>query len=386
MSQESDNEKTLEPTEKKKRDAARKGNVLRSREVGSAAAVATGTLLLMQLGPWLFEGLEQVAQASFQFDRASLETVEPGRLFSHAAAVLFPPIVSIGLCVMVVTLTSQLLLGGEGRFVLANLKVKGMRINPATGLKRIFGIQGLIELGKSVLKLILMAALAGWWALRNLPELLGLGRGTLEAQLAYAWQAAISLVGLLVLGLIIIAVVDYPLQQFQRNKQLKMSHQDMRDETKQSEGSPEVKSARRQRQRDLARGGVAGAMKDAQFVIVNPLHFAVALTYDPALAPAPLVLAKGRGETAQAMREIAAEEQLPILQYPALARAVYFTTQTNQMVREELYLAIASLVAFVMALKRGDRARQPVIEVPDALRFDADGRPEDAFNRQSPSA
>jgi flagellar biosynthetic protein FlhB len=117
-------------------------------------------------------------------------------------------------------------------------------------------------------------------------------------------------------------------------------------------------------------------MQEAQFVIVNPLHFAVALTYDPARAPAPIVLAKGRGETALAMREIAAEQSLPVLEYPTLARAVYFTTRPNQMVREELYVALASLVAFVMALKRGARPRRPVIEVPTALRFDGDGRPE----------
>ncbi|MEL7190024.1 MAG: EscU/YscU/HrcU family type III secretion system export apparatus switch protein [Pseudomonadota bacterium] len=155
-----------------------------------------------------------------------------------------------------------------------------------------------------------------------------------------------------------------------------MSHQDVKEETKQAEGSAEMKSARRQRQRDLARGGVASAMKDAQFVVVNPLHFAVALTYDPQLAPAPVVLAKGRGETALAMREIAAEEGLPVLEYPALARSLYFTTQANQMVREELYIAIASLVAFVLLLKRGARPKLPDIDVPQDLRFDGDGKPE----------
>lgn len=155
-----------------------------------------------------------------------------------------------------------------------------------------------------------------------------------------------------------------------------MSLQEVRDENKQSEGSPEMKSARRQRQRDLARGGVAKAMKEAQFVIVNPMHFAVALTYDPDRAPAPLLLAKGRGETALAMREIAAEEGLPVLEYPQLARAVYYTTRPNQMVREELYVALASLVAFVLALKRGQRPRRPVIDVPTGLRFDTDGKPD----------
>ena len=117
-------------------------------------------------------------------------------------------------------------------------------------------------------------------------------------------------------------------------------------------------------------------MKDAQFVVVNPMHFAVAMTYDPDLAPAPVVLAKGRGETALAMRDLAGEMGLPLLEYPQLARAVYFTTRVNQMVREELYIAVAALVAFVLSLKRGERAQMPQIQVPEDLRFDVDGKPE----------
>ena len=162
----------------------------------------------------------------------------------------------------------------------------------------------------------------------------------------------------------------------ERNKRLKMSFQDLKDENKQTEGSPEMKMARRQRQRDLSRGSVGKAMRDAQFLVVNPMHFAVALTYDPARAPAPIVLAKGRGETAMAMREMAMEMELPVLQYPQLARALYFTTRANQMVREELYIAIAALVAFVLSLKRGEHPVMPAVEVPEDLRFDADGRPE----------
>ncbi|MEM7665641.1 MAG: flagellar type III secretion system protein FlhB [Pseudomonadota bacterium] len=375
MSEETSGEKTFEPTEKKKRDAAQKGDVLRSKEAGTAAAIATGGVMLMLTGPWLFDSLTRVAFASFRFDRGALEGFAPGALFAFAAETMLPPIFAIGCAVIALTVASQLLLG-EGRFVPNNLKPKGSRINPLNGLKRIFGTQGLIELGKSILKLVLLVAIAAWWASGSLAGLMGLGRGSLRAQLDYAWDAGSTLVGLLTIGLLIIAMIDYPLQVFQRNKRLKMSLQDMRDEAKQTEGSPEVKMARRQRQRDLARGSVAGAMKDAQFVIVNPTHFSVALTYDPTLAPAPVVLAKGRGETALAMHELAAEGGLPVLHYPQLARAVYFTTRANQMVREELYIAIASLVAFVMSLKRGETPIEPRIDVPADLQFDADGNPE----------
>jgi flagellar biosynthetic protein FlhB len=376
MSEQSAGEKTFEPTERKKSDAARKGDVLRSREVATLAAMAGGGAMLMLVAPWLSRGLTQVAHAGFRFDRAALDGFAPEELFTAAAAALLPPVLAIGLAVIAFTVGAQLLLGQEGRFVASNIQPKGARINPLNGIKRMFGTQGLIELGKSMLKLALLGGIAWNWASANIPTLLGLGRGTLQAQLGFALDAVVALIAMLALGLAVIALVDYPLQRFQRNKRLRMSFQDLRDETKQSEGSPEVRMARRQRQRDLARGSVAKAMQQAQFVIVNPLHFAVALTYDPALAPAPVVLAKGRGETALAMRDLAGEAGLPVLEYPSLARAVYFTTRPGQMVREDLYVAIAALVAFVVSLKRGERPPRPRIEVPAQLRFDADGRPE----------
>ncbi len=369
-------EKNFEATEKKKQDAAKKGDVLRSKELATVAAMATGGLALTMVGPWLFGGLESVALSAFRFDAGALARSDPSSAFGQAASEVLPPIFAMGVAVIIVTLISQLLLGEGSRFNMGAIGFKGSKINPLSGLKRIFGVQGLIELGKSVLKLVLMASIAWYWARENMDAVLGIGRGVLEAQLAFAWEAALSLLFLLTIGLAIIAVIDYPLQRFQRNKRLKMSLKELRDETKQAEGSPEMKGARKQRQRDLARGSVGPAMKDAQFVITNPMHFAVALKYDPDLAPAPIVVCKGRGETALAMRDIAGEEGVPILEYPALARSVYFTTQVGQMVREELYVAIASLVAFVLSLKRGERPRRPDVDVPKDLRFDTDGRPD----------
>ncbi len=375
MAEETPGEKTFAPTPKRRSDAAKKGDVLRSRELATVAVTGAGALALYGLGAWLNEGLGAVARAGLTFDAAALATFDPGEAFAAAAFAALPPVIALGLLVAAAAVASQMLLG-EGRFNAGNAAFKASRINPLAGFKRILGVQGLIELGKGLAKLALLGGIAWMWAKGRMHELLALGTLPLQAQVALGLEAITSLVGVLLIGLLVIAAIDYPLQRFQRDKRLKMSLQDMKEENKQAEGSPEMKSARRQRQRDLARGGVAKAMKDAQFVIVNPMHFAVALTYDPARAPAPLLLAKGRGETALAMREIAAETGLPVLEYPQLARAVYFTTRPNQMVREELYVALASLVAFVMALKRGTRPRRPVIDVPAPLRFDGDGRVE----------
>jgi len=376
MAEETAGEKTFAPTQKRRQDAAKKGDVLRSKELGTLAGTAAGALGLLALGSWLNESLGRIARAGFSFDRAALDGFTPGAALGDAALAALPPVMALGLIVALVTALSQLALGQDGRFIAGNAGFKGSRINPLSGFKRILGWQGLIELGKGLAKLVLLGGIAWWWAGGRVVPLLRLGKLPLEAQVGQSLEAVTSLVGALLIGLTVIAAIDYPLQRFQRDKRLKMSLQDMREENKQAEGSPEMKSARRQRQRDLARGGVARAMKEAQFIVVNPLHFAVALTYDPARAPAPLLLAKGRGETALAMREIAAEEGLPVLEYPQLARAVYFTTKPNQMVREELYIALASLVAFVMALKRGQRPRRPVVEVPTGLRFDGDGKAE----------
>lgn len=378
MAEETAGEKTFDPTPKRRADAAKKGDVLRSRELATAVAIGTGALGLWGLGAWINDALARIARAGLTFDRAAMDGFAPGAALGDAALAALPPVLALGLIVAAVTIASQLLLGPDGRFVAGNAAFKGSRINPLSGFKRILGWQGLIELGKGLAKLALLGTIAWLWSADRIAPLLALGTLPLEAQLASAIDAISSLIGALLLGLVAIAVIDYPLQRFQQGKRLKMSFQEMRDENKQAEGSPEMKSARRQRQRDLARGGVARAMQEAQFIIVNPQHFAVALTYDTARAPAPLLLAKGRGETALAMREIAAETGLPVLEYPQLARAVYFTTRPNQMVREELYVALASLVAFVLALKRkGPPPRRPVIEVPAALRFDGDGRPGD---------
>lgn len=373
MSEQPAGEKTFAPSEKRLRDATRKGDVLRSKELATAIATGVGVGMLALAGPWLMAGLEESMRAGVTFDKADLARFTPLTMVVLAMKAVLLPVLAIGTVVLLATVMSQLAFG-EGRWVGANIAPKASRLNPAQGLGRMFGIHGLIELGKGLLKIGLLGGLAWWWAIGQLPALLGLGRGDLSTQLGMAWHAGLQLLVVLVAGLVLIAMVDWPIQYVRRQNRLKMTHQEMRDEAREAEGSPERRAAQRQRQRELARGGVSRAVKEAQFVLVNPQHFAVALAYDPTLAPAPVVLAKGRGEKALAMRELAGEFAVPVLEYPALARSVYFTTRENQVIREELYVAIAALVAFVMALKRGDHPPRPMVEVPVALRFDAEGR------------
>jgi flagellar biosynthesis protein FlhB len=366
-------EKTFAPTEKRLRDAANKGDVLRSRELATAGVILLAAAWLAFAGPWLLQALGTLLRTAFRFDRAQIDGFSPASLLTQALLAGLPLVASIAVPVIAVTLLTQLGLG-SGRWVPGNMAWKGSRIDPLAGLKRMFGAQGLIELAKGLVKVALLGVIALWWGQAWLDTIVGLGRGTLAGQLDAGWGALLSLLLALGGGLVVIALVDVPVQWLRRNARLKMSMQELRDETKESEGSPETRAMRRQRQREIARGAVAPAMRDAQFVLTNPTHFAVAMTYDPARAAAPVVLAKGRGDKAAAMKELARELAVPMLEYPQLARSVFYTTRENQTIREELYGALAAVLAHVFSLRRGEARPLPAIEVPAALRFDAEGR------------
>lgn len=370
---ESAGEKTFAPTQKRRTDAAKKGDVLRSRELSTAAVILFGAAWLSFAGPWMLGDLAGLLRASLTFDRAALMNFDVGPTLISVLYLMLPPIASLALPIILLAVASQLGFS-DGRWVGSNLAFKGSRINPLSGLKRMFGMTGLIEMGKGLLKIVLLGAIAFFWGSAWFETIAGMGKGNLSQQLTAGWGALTSLLFALAGGLIVIALVDVPVQWARRMKRLKMSHQEMRDENKEAEGSPEAKAFRRQRQREIAMGSVSGAMREAQFVLTNPSHFSVAMAYDPERASAPIVLAKGRGEKALAMRELARELEVPMIELPQLARSVYFTTRENQTIREELYAAIASVLAFVYSLKRGERPAMPPIEVPVELRFDAEGR------------
>jgi flagellar biosynthetic protein FlhB len=366
-------EKTFAPTAKHKRDAAERGDVLRSRELATLASVTLGALWLRLAGPWVLDALGRSIRVGLAWDRADLDDFEPSRLLLDLLIAAAPPVLLLGSGIALVTVALELGLGGGG-FISGNLVPKVSRLNPLAGLARVFGPNGWIELGKSIAKAAVLCAIAFAWTRGNLAALAGLGHAGLSDQLDFAWRAITGLLFALSAGLLMIALADYPLQWIRRQQRLKMTLQEIKDEQKESDGSPENKAAVRSRQRKIAMGGVAGAMREAQFLVTNPSHFAVAMAWDPAKASAPLVLAKGRGDKALAMRELAAELAVPVLEYPVLARSLYFTTREEQVIREELYAAVATVLAFVLSVKRGERRVAPSVDVPVTLRFDSEGR------------
>lgn len=382
---EQEGEKTFAPTEKRKKDAAKNGDVLRSKDLATAIGVLVGAIWLKFAGPWMMDALQDTLRASFTLDRAAIEHFAPAKLLTGALIAVLPPVFLLGLMVLASSVFSQIGLS-DGRWIPSNLAPKASRINPLSGLKRMFGPHGWIELAKGLAKLILLGAIAWVWASGRIAGIVGLGQGDIHGQLVTAWDTIVSLAFALAAGLIVIALVDFPIQWVRRFLRLRMTLQEVKDEHKDAEGSPEKKAAIRGRQRQLAMGAMQQAMQKAQFVITNPTHFSVAMIYDPELAPAPVVLAKGRGEKALAMRELAAELGVPTLEIPPLARSVYFTTRENQMIREDLYAAVASVLAFVLSLKRGDNPSLPPIDLPIHMRFDTEGRPEAVIDLKTTSA
>ena len=255
---------------------------------------------------------------------------------------------------------------------------KGSKLNPMNGLKRMFGSHGLIELGKSVAKVLLLGSIGIWLLLDQSRMLIGLSAQDIDAALGNVGSTFVLACLVMAMALVLIAMIDVPAQIVQRVQRLRMTKQEVKDEHKQTEGSPELKGAIRRRQHEVLRNSARSAVAEATVVLTNPTHFAVALRYQPGRDSVPVVVARGRGATADAIRAIATENKVPMLSYPQLTRALYFTTRTGQVIREDLYMAVASILAFVFNLETAlaTGAAQPAVEVPAQARFDARGMPE----------
>lgn len=366
-------EKTEAPTPKRRQDAIDKGDVLRSKEFATAAVVLGGCLWLAFLGPALVQALKGVMVESFQFGRADVESFEPFRPLKASGAMLAPSLAALFGIAIVVAIFSHTGLGGA-HFNAKLMGFKGARINPGAGLKRMFGMQGLIELGKSLLKVVLIGAIGAWLLWSTKEQSLGLVAGNVESSVSALGETLVTLLLVMAGGLLLIAGVDVPIQIVRWINKLKMTKQQVRDEHKESEGNPELKAALKQRQREILKGGARKAVESAHVVLTNPTHFAVALRYERGRDEVPVVVAKGRGAKALAIRELAQEMAKPVLEYPSLARAVYYTSREGQQVRDDLYVAIATVLAFVFGVNLRAGGKPPAIFVPDSALFDENGQ------------
>lgn len=366
-------EKTEAPTQKRREKAREDGQILRSKDLAAALVMMAGIAWLMFAGPTLLGACKAVMATSFQFTHADVEDFEPFRPLLEAGGKLWPSLASLFAVTIVATIASQAGLGSL-QFNPKAIAPKPSKLNPASGLKRMLGAHGWIELGKSLLKVVLLGVLGAYMLWKTSRTTLGLAQSDLNGAIGSLGGTFITILLVMGFGLILIAGFDVPIQIVQLLSKLKMTKQEVKDEHKESEGNPEAKAHIRGKQREMSRRAVRAAVMEAHVILTNPTHFAVALRYDRGQDEVPVVVAKGRGATALAIRELAAELETPVLEYPQLARAVYYTSREGQEVRADLYQAIAVVLAFVFGLNAGaGGTAQPPVEVPVGARFDENG-------------
>lgn len=373
----SEGDKTELPTPKKLRDAAEKGDVLQSRDLSTALVVAIGVAWAITAGAFIISALKAMLATGLRIEGGTLSAFAPGTAILGSVQAVWAPLAILLAVTVLAAIVTPMLTGSFG-LRWGNAAPKWSRVDPLAGLKRMFGMAAVGELGKSVAKVLLVggvcifALYAMRWAMIGLAANDPHSGSTAAGHMVNRMLA----IGGVMLGLI--ALIDVPWQASRRRKRLMMTKDEVIREHREADGSPEMKRERRSRQYALATMSARGAMKEATVVLVNPTHFAVALRYDPERDAAPVVVARGVDEAAAAIRDLAKGHAVPCLDYPALTRAIYFTSKTGDRVREDLFLAVATVLAFVMNIEAALAAgrKQPDIDVPDDARYGADGRRE----------
>ncbi|WP_430391036.1 flagellar biosynthesis protein FlhB [Dyella sp. 20L07] len=373
MAENDDQERTEQPSEKRLREAREKGDLPRSRDLSGAVVVLAGVAALISGGEGSMEHVRRIYRLGLSYGRDALfSDALPARTLALAmreALALFAP---VAVATVLGALAGPILLGGLN-FSAQALEPKLERLDPIAGLGRIFAMRGLVELGKSLLKLLLIGAvllmvLNNWQG-----DLMATGQGEVGAGMVRAMGLLGH--GALLFGsvLALIGGADALYQKFDHNKRLRMTRQELKDESKESDGNPELKGRIRQLQYQMARKRMMQGLPKADVLITNPMHFAVALRYDEGRMGAPRVIAKGMDELAMQIRLVASSHRIPVVEAPPLARALYATTQIDREVPASLYVAVAQVLAYVFQLKqavaRGDeppKAPKPDVD-PDLM-------------------
>jgi len=363
--QDSFQERTEQATPKRRLDARRKGNVARSRELTTMVVMLSGSSLLVMFGHAFGARIVGLFQQTLSLPRERL--LDVGYMVYHftgSAQTMLQTLAPLFLVLVVAALLSSVALGGWS-FSVQALGFKFERISIPKGLKRIFSVRGLVELSKALAKFSLIAVAGIYWMRFMADELMGLSYESIEVALLHA--GAICMKSLLILSttLILIAGADVPFQLWHHSKNLKMTRQEVRDEQKDTDGRPEVKSRIRMLQQQQATRRMMEAVPDASVVITNPTHFAVALKYDSEKMSAPVVVAKGKDLIAERIRNIAIENDVMLFSAPPLARVLFRSTKIGQQIPYELYRAVAQVLAYVFQLKDRTHFGGDDLQVPD---------------------
>lgn len=363
-------EKTEQPTPKRLADARRKGQIARSRDLTTMLMMLGAGLTLAATGAWTGTRLLTLMAEIFSQDRMALFNPEMAIDTFYGAIIdallaLTPFFVAMTL----IALASPLALGGWAMSGEA-IKFDPSRLDPVKGMGRVFGVRGLTEMLKALAKFVVVGLVAGIMLWVKLDEISALAQHEVSPAIRETFSLVLFSFFVVSAGTILIALVDVPLQMWQHTKQLKMSRQELKEEFKDTDGRPEVKGRIRQMQQEMAQRRMMEDVPKADVVITNPTHFSVAIRYDSENMGAPRVVASGADETAFAIRRVANEHAVPLLEAPMLARALFHTTKVGDEVPRELYLAVAQVLAYVFQIKEGtDGLVAPDPDVPPEYRF-----------------
>jgi flagellar biosynthetic protein FlhB len=378
MAEENDSqEKTLDPTQKRLDKAKEDGDILSSKEMFVFGSSFMGLIVLVCLGMISKNVLASWASL-FRWDHP--ETLGVLRVFSSelAFSLVLSGAAIFAFPILLAVILTQFFVSGSINFSGKAMSFKPNRINPLSGLKRIFSVKGLVELVKSVMKIIFLISVSGIIIWLAMPKILYLSSSSLSDGLAVFHQSLISLVGGVVGILAIIAVGDFLWSRHQWLQKLRMNHKDMKDESKDSEGSPEVKSRIRRLQMEASQKASQRAqaienVHEASVIITNPTHFAVALKYAPETRDTPYIIAMGKGPMALRIIDEADKANISRVRSPLLARALFFTGDIGGDVAEDLFSAVASVLAYVLQLERGANPSFEDPLIPSDLIYDEFG-------------
>ncbi|MGS2717539.1 flagellar biosynthesis protein FlhB [Eionea flava] len=372
----SSQEKTEEATPKRAEKAKEDGQVPRSKELITTAVLLAGTIGLWLFGGILANSMVDIANLTFAIPREAIFDKE--YMFSYLGQSIYDASVAlmpIFFILLVSAIVGPIALGGW-LFSTKSLMPKMSRMNPASGLKRMFSVTALIELAKALAKVVLIIVLS-LILLKSLEgNLMALAYEDINTSIIHSLDISLWAALALSLVTILIAAVDVPIQIWENAKKLKMTLQEVKDEMKDTDGKPEVKSKVRQLQQEAANRKMMGEVPEADVVITNPTHYSIAVKYKPDSMETPLVVAKGVDQVAFRIREVAKEHSVDIVESPVLARAIYNTTQLDEPIPKGLYVAVAKVLAYVFQLRNFKRglAQRPSfpysVDVPDDLYFD----------------
>ncbi len=374
MADDSDAEKSLAPSAKRLRDAREEGQVARSRELGTFGMVAGAIVFMAIGGSSLMSSAKAIFRAGLTFDRtaAFADADLASRLGASTLDALrgFAPLMIVA---AVGAIAGLLALGGWN-FTTRALEPRPQRMDPVAGIKRMFSIDTLGELAKAVTAMLLVAGVIVWFIRGHLENWAGLAGHETRTGISIAIGDLGSLLGWLIGPMILIAGSDAALSWWRHHKGLRMTKEEQRLESRESEGSPEIKRRIRQAQREMSRRRMMAAVPKADVVITNPTHYAVALRYVEGTMRAPIVVAKGVDLTAARIREIAARHKVMLVEAPPLARALYRHTDLEAEIPGPLFGAVAQVLAYVFQVRAGLRATLGAVDIDPSLDIPAPQR------------